>query len=80
MLRTALSKLLFLLVGTALTFLGLEALLTRSSCSIGVVDYWRPMKTVWIEGTDDWRLNHITADNLRELTRYCSGNRWPFSV
>jgi len=24
------------------------------------------MKTVWIEGTDDWRLNHITADNLRE--------------
>jgi lysophospholipase L1-like esterase len=24
------------------------------------------MKTAWIEGTDDWRLNHITADNLRE--------------
>jgi len=24
------------------------------------------MKTVWIQGTDDWRLNHITADDLRE--------------
>ena len=65
MLRTIFSRFLFLLLGTALTFLGLEVA-ARVLIRLGVVDYWRPMKTVWIEGTDDWRLNHITADNLRE--------------
>jgi lysophospholipase L1-like esterase len=63
--RTALSKLLFLLLGTAVILLSLEVA-ARVLVRLGVVDYWRPMKTVWIEGTDDWRLNHITADNLRE--------------
>src|SRR4030095_1116812 len=65
MMRTTLSKFLLLLLGSALILLSLEAtapVLVR----LGVVDYWRPMKTLWIEGTDDWRLNHITADNLRE--------------
>jgi len=63
--RTALSKLLFLLLGTAVILLSLEVA-ARVLVRLGVVDYWRPMKTVWIEGTDDWRLNYITADNLRE--------------
>jgi lysophospholipase L1-like esterase len=54
-----------LLLGTALTFLGLEVA-ARVLIRLGVVDYWHPMKTVWVQGTDDWRLNHITADNLRE--------------
>jgi len=59
------SRFLFLLLGTALTFLGLEVA-ARVLVGLGVIDYWHPMKTVWIQGTDDWRLNHITADNLRE--------------
>src|SRR5262245_20847457 len=63
--RTTLSKFLFLLLGSALILLGLEAA-ARVLVRLGVVDYWRPMKTVWVEGTDDWRLNHITGDNLRE--------------
>jgi lysophospholipase L1-like esterase len=65
MLRPTLAKFLLLLFGTALVFLGLEAT-ARVLVRLDVVDYWRPMRTVWIEGTDDWRLNHITADNLRE--------------
>ncbi len=63
--RTPLSKFLLLLLGTALILLGLEAT-ARVLVRLGVVDYWRPMKTVWIAGTDDWRLNHITADDERE--------------
>jgi lysophospholipase L1-like esterase len=63
--RTTLSKFFFMLLGTALILLSLEVA-ARVLVRLGVVDYWRPMKTVWIEGTDDWRLNHITADNLRE--------------
>jgi lysophospholipase L1-like esterase len=65
MLRTPLSKLLFLLLGTAVILLSLEVA-ARVLVRFGVVHYWHPMNTVWIEGTDDWRLNHITADNLRE--------------
>lgn len=65
MLRTTLSKFLLLLLSTALAVVGFEAA-ARVLVRLGVVDYWRPMKTVWIQGTDDWRLNHITADNLRE--------------
>ena len=63
--RKTLSKFLLVLLGTAFTLLGLEAT-ARVLVRLGVVDYWRPMKTVRIEGTDDWRLNHITADDLRE--------------
>jgi lysophospholipase L1-like esterase len=63
--RTTLSKSLFMLLGTALILLSLEVA-ARVLVRLGVVNYWRPMETVWIEGTDDWRLNHITADNLRE--------------
>jgi len=47
------------------TLLSLEVT-ARVLVGLGVVDYWRPMKTVWIAGTDDWRLNHITADDTRE--------------
>jgi lysophospholipase L1-like esterase len=65
MLRTPLSKLFFLLLGTAVILLSLEVA-ARVLVRFGVVHYWHPMNTVWIEGTDDWRLNHITADNLRE--------------
>ena len=65
MLRATVKKFLLLLFGTALVLLGLEAT-ARVLVWLDVLDYWRPMKTVWIEGTDDWRLNHITADNLRE--------------
>ena len=65
MMRTPLSKFLLLLLGTALILLGLEAT-ARVLVRLGVVDYWRPMKTVWIQGADDWRLNHITADDERE--------------
>ena len=63
--KAALSIFLLSLVGTALILLSLEAT-ARVLVGLGVVDYWRPMKTVWIQGTDDWRLNHITADDLRE--------------
>src|SRR5215510_6213753 len=63
--RTTLTKFLLLLLGTTFTLLALESA-ARVLVRLGVVDYWRPMKTVWVEGTDDWRLNHITADNLRE--------------
>ena len=64
-LKALLSIFLFTLLGTALILLGLEAT-ARVLVGLGVVDYWRPMKTVWIQGTEDWRLNHITADDLRE--------------
>ncbi|HXV78361.1 MAG TPA: SGNH/GDSL hydrolase family protein [Candidatus Binatia bacterium] len=63
--RKKLPKVLLVLLSTGLTLLTLEGA-ARILVRLGVVDYWRPMKTVWIEGTDDWRLNHITADNLRE--------------
>jgi hypothetical protein len=65
MLRATVAKFLLLLFGAALVFLGLEVT-ARVLDRLDLVDYWRPMRTVWIEGTDDWRLNHITADNLRE--------------
>ena len=64
-LKALLSIFLFTLLGTALILLGLEAT-ARVLVGLGVVDYWRPMKTVWIQGTEDWRLNHITGDDLRE--------------
>jgi lysophospholipase L1-like esterase len=60
-----LSKFLLVLAVVALTLLSLEGA-ARILVRLGFVDYWRPMKTVWIQGTDDWRLNHITADALRE--------------
>lgn len=63
--RKKLPKVLLVLLSTGLTLLTLETA-ARILVRLGVVDYWRPMKTVWIEGTDDWRLNHITADDLRE--------------
>ena len=69
MMKTPRSKFLLPLLGTTLILLGillgLEAT-ARVLVGLGVVDYWRPMKTVWIAGTDDWRLNHITADDTRE--------------
>ena len=65
MLRPTLAKFSLLLFGTAIVFLSLEGT-ARVLVRLGIVDYWRPMKTVWIEGTDDWRLNHITGDSLRE--------------
>ena len=63
--RTTLTKFLLLLLGTIFTLLALESA-ARVLVRLGVVDYWRPMKTVWVEGTDDWRINHIAGDNLRE--------------
>lgn len=65
MMKTLLSKFLLVLLGTAVVLLSLEAA-ARVLVALNVVDYWRPMKTVWIAGTDDWRLNHITADEARE--------------
>ncbi|HSF57530.1 MAG TPA: SGNH/GDSL hydrolase family protein [Candidatus Binatia bacterium] len=63
--RKPFSKFLLVLLSIALTLLSLEGA-ARVLVRLGFVDYWRPMKTVWIQGTDDWRLNHITADALRE--------------
>ena len=65
MIRKTVAKFLLVLFSSAFTLLSLEAA-ARVLVRLGFVDYWRPMKTVWIQGTDDWRLNHITADDLRE--------------
>jgi len=56
---------LLLLTSVVLTLGGVEYL-AKGLTKIGVLTFDQPMRTMVPEGTEDWRLAHITADRFRE--------------
>jgi lysophospholipase L1-like esterase len=60
------AKILMTVATAGLIPLGLVELACRILTGIHVLDYHRPIETVWRPGADDWRLATITGDENRE--------------
>ncbi len=55
-----------LALGAVIVTLGTVEYGARAAIGLGLVETYRPMRTLVPAGTEDWRLAHITADRHRE--------------
>jgi lysophospholipase L1-like esterase len=64
-LRKQVATIVVVALATAVPLAGLE-LAARVLTYFRIVQFWKPIQTVWIEGTEDYRLAHLTLDDYRE--------------
>jgi lysophospholipase L1-like esterase len=64
-LRKQVATIVVVALATAVPLAGLE-LTARVLTYFRIVQYWKPIQTVWTKGTEDYRLAHITLDEYRE--------------
>lgn len=64
--RSSTGKNIVLTVSSIIIFIGGVEYLARGLTELDILDYSSGMKTMLPEGTEDWRLAHITADRYRE--------------